>query len=110
MNSQEPSKEFISVDLTIHIFSVSATLVGVCLTVIGLFHLGKRISHIQTYGQEFLAVNALLFLSSCILAYFALIKRRYARHRLLEKSAERVFFMGLVFMVIICGLIVYELI
>lgn len=110
MNSQEPSKEFISVDLTIHIFSVSATLVGVCLTVIGLFHISKRISHIQTYGQEFLAVNASIFLLSCILAYFALIKRKYTKQRLLEKSAERVFFMGLFFMVIICGLIVYEFI
>ena len=110
MSLREPSKEFIETDITIHIFSVSATLVGVCLTVIGLFHISKRISNIQTYGQEFLSVNALLFLISCVFAYFALIKRKHRRHHLLEKAAERVFFVALSFMVMICGLIVYELI
>lgn len=110
MSLQEPSKELIEVDITIHIFSVSATLVGVCLTVIGLFHISKRISHIQTYGQEILSVNALLFLLSCIFAYFALIKRKHRRHHLLEKAAERVFFVALTFMVFICGMIVYEFI
>jgi hypothetical protein len=110
MSLQEPSKEFIEVDITIHIFSVSATLVGVCLTVIGLFHISKRISHIQTYGQEILSVNALLFLFSCIFAYFALSKRRQKRYHLLEKTAERIFFVALTFMVLICGMIVYEFI
>lgn len=110
MSLQGPSKEFIEADLTIHIFSVSATLVGVCLTVIGLFHISKRISNIQTYGQEFLSVNALLFLASCVFAYLALTKRKNGRHHLLEKAAEKVFFVALTFMVIICGLIVYEFI
>ena len=110
MSLREPSKEFIEADIIIHIFSVSATLVGVCLTVIGLFHISKRISNIQTYGQEFLSVNALLFLFSCILAYFSLIKRKNGQHHLLEKASERVFFVALSFMVIICGLIVYEFI
>ena len=110
MSMQEPSKEFIETDITIHIFSVSATLVGVCLTVIGLFHISKRISNIQTYGQDFLSVNALLFLISCVFAYFALIKRKHRRHHLLEKAAERVFFIALSFMVMICVLIVYEFI
>jgi putative copper export protein len=110
MSLQEPSNEFIETDITIHIFSVSATLVGVCLTVIGLFHISKRISNMQTYGQEFLSVNALLFLLSCVFAYFALIKRKHKRHHLFEKTAERVFFVALSFMVMICGLIVYEFI
>jgi hypothetical protein len=51
-----------------------------------------------------------LFLMSCVFAYFALIKRKHKRHHLLEKTAERVFFVALSFMVMICGLIVYELI
>ena len=108
MSLQEPSKEYIETDITIHIFSVSATLVGVCLTVIGLFHISKRISNIQTYGQDFLSVNALLFLISCVFAYFALIKKRHKLHHLLVKASERVFFVALTFMVLICGLIVYE--
>ena len=110
MSLQEPSKEYIETYIIIHIFSVSATLVGVCLTVIGLFHISKRISHIQTYGQDFLSVNALLFLVSCVFSYFALIKRKHKRHHLLETVAERVFFIALAFMVLICGLIVYEFI
>ena len=110
MSFQEPSKEFIDVDITIHIFSVSATLVGACLTVIGLFHISKRISHIQSYGQEILSLDALMFLFSCVFSYFALIKRKDKRHHLLEKAAERIFFVALTFMVLICGLIVYEFI
>jgi hypothetical protein len=110
MSSRDPSRETIEVDLTIHVFSASATLVGVCLTVIGLFTISKRMSPIKTYGQDFLAVDSFLFLSSCIIAYIALTRRNRARMHFLEKSAERLFFLALSFMVVICGLIVYEFI
>ena len=110
MSQQEPSKEFVEVDITIHVFSVSATMVGVCLTVIGLFFISRRLSHVKSFGEKMLALDALLFLASCILSYTALRARKRGRQHRLERIAEEVFFTGLAFMAIICVFIVYELI
>lgn len=104
--SLEPSKEFVEFDLSIHIFTVSATLVGVCLTVIGIMkHLDRRARH---YGPELLAFDALLFLTCCILSYLGL-KSRLGRHkRFWTNIADNLFVGALCLMVLICGLIVYE--
>ena len=108
--SQEPSQAFVELDLTIHVFTVSATLVGVCLTVIGIMrHLGGAL--VSHYGQELLALDAFLFLFSCILAYAALKTRGYPkRKRWLIAIADNMFIFSLSLMALICGLIVYEII
>ena len=105
----EPSREAINVDITIHVFTVSATLVGVCLTVIGIFIMSRRLSHVRSMGELLLAFDALIFLTSCILSYSALKIRRNGRWHRLERLGEEVFFAALVFMVFICGFIIYEL-
>lgn len=107
---QEPSRAFVELDLTIHVFTVSATLVGVCLTVIGIMrHLGgARASH---YGQELLALDAFLFLICCILSYSALKTRNnFKRKSLFANIADYLFIVALSLMAIICGLIVYEVV
>lgn len=108
--SQEPSKAFVEFDLTIHIFTVSATLVGACLTVIGIMrHLGgAKVSH---YGQELLALDAFLFLICCIFSYAALKTRKHLdKKNLITNMADYLFIIALSLMAIICGLIVYEVI
>jgi hypothetical protein len=108
--SQEPSKAFVEFDLTIHVFTVSATLVGVCLTVIGIMrHLGgARVSH---YGQEVLALDAFLFLICCILSYICLKMRDKPKRKIfLAAVADNLFICALSLMAVICGLIVYEII
>lgn len=108
--SQEPSKAFVELDLTIHIFTVSATLVGVCLTVIGIMrHLGGvRASH---YGQELIAIDAFLFLICCIFSYAILKIRNHVKRKIqLTIVADYLFIIALSLMVVICGLIVYEII
>lgn len=95
-------------DLTLHIFTVSATLVGVCLTVIGIFIMSKRLSHIRSLGEDLLAFDALFFLTACILSYLSLRLRRKQRQHLIERLAEEVFLAGLVFMGFICFFIIYE--
>ena len=57
MHYPEPSKDYTETDLTIHIFSVSAALVGVCLTVIGIFVISHRLSHVRSFGEKLLAVQ-----------------------------------------------------
>jgi len=108
MNLREP--DYKETDLTIHIFSVSAALVGVCLTVIGIFLVSRRLSPVRSIGEELLAVDALIFLASCILSYISLKMRKKRRQHLLEKIAEEVFFLALIMMACISFLIVYELV
>jgi hypothetical protein len=105
----DPSRESIEVDITIHVFTVSATLVGVCLTVIGIFIMSHRLVHVKSFGEVLLALDAFLFLGACILSYSALRMRRKGRRHRLERLAEEVFFAALTFMVFICGFIIFEL-
>jgi hypothetical protein len=95
--------------LDIHIMTVSATLVGVCLTVIGIYRISNKLDAVNRLGDEFLALDALGFLASCLLSYFALRAREKQRQKILEKFADRIFLASLSFMVIIGVLIVYEL-
>ncbi len=107
---RKPSADFVEFDIIIHIFSISATLVGVCLTVIGIFNVTRRLSHIKSYGEELLALDALLFLATCIHSYIALRNRRQERKHRFEHITEQMFFAALVLMAFICVFIVFELI
>jgi hypothetical protein len=108
MYHQEPTKDYVETDLTIHIFSVSAALVGVCLTVVGIFLISHRLTNVKSIGEKLLAIDALIFLISCILSYLSLKIRKKRRQHLLERIAEEVFLLGLAMMACICFLIVYE--
>lgn len=95
-------------DISVHIFSASAAMVGVCLTVIGIFQIG-RLQEIGSISDNVLAINALVFLTSCILAYVALRSRDNARRHFLERLADIIFIVGLCLMAIVCFLVAYEL-
>jgi len=105
----ETASETAARELSGHIFSVSAGLVGVCLTVIGLFRLFAA-TRARSWADNLLAMDALAFLFSCLLAYLALRARAAARRRRLERLADSVFLLGLAVMVLIGGLVAYELI
>ena len=108
--SEKQMEQELEVDLCLLIFSVSAALLGVCLTVLGIFKLLTQIRELQTYGDELLAVDAVLFLISCLLSYWALRTRRKGRIHGLELIADVVFLTALCLMAIICGLITYALV
>ncbi|MCY7347934.1 MAG: hypothetical protein LH614_17180 [Pyrinomonadaceae bacterium] len=95
-------------DISIHIFSASAAMVGVCLTVIGIFQIGK-LQNIGSISDNLLAVDALAFLSSCILSYIALRTRTQKRRYRIERIADLIFIGGLCLMAIVCFLVAYEL-
>ena len=97
-------------DISIHIFSVSAALVGVCLTVISVVRVVITTTKINTVADDILAANALLFLTSCLLAYSAMRSRTEKRMRLVERAADTVFIIGLLLMAIVCALITYAVI
>ncbi|MEO7433048.1 MAG: hypothetical protein ABIV12_13325 [Dokdonella sp.] len=55
-------------DLCLHIFTASAALVGVCLTVIGLIRIVVTTTKVGTIADDLLAADATLFMLSCLLA------------------------------------------
>ena len=97
-------------DISVHIFTASAAMVGVCLTVIGLFRLTSKLKSIVSFGDELLAIDCVVFLASCILAYLALRTRRRQRKYRIEQAADIIFLIGLCSMALICALIAYELV
>src|SRR4029077_1449263 len=96
-------------DISIHIFTVSSAMVGVCLTVIGLIRVVITLGRADTLADDFLAGDALLFLTSCLLSYWALRSRSLRRMHRLEKIADGIFILAMIGMVIICALITYTI-
>ncbi len=97
-------------DLCIHIFTASAAMVGVCLTVIGLIRVVLSFHGGRTIADDILALDALLFLLSCLLSYFSLRTRSTRRMYIVERLADGIFLTGLVLMAFVCGLIVFEMV
>ena len=95
-------------DLSGHIFSVSAGLVGVCLTVIGLFRLFRKAGEVASVADNLIAIDALVFLFACLSAYLALRTTEERSWRRLERIADSLFLFGLAAMVVISALIAYE--
>ncbi|HJT96917.1 MAG TPA: hypothetical protein VJ696_01260 [Rhodanobacteraceae bacterium] len=102
-------KQALEADISIHIFTASAALVGVCLTVIGLIHVVVVTMKVDTIADDLLAADALLFLASCLLSYWALRTRSAKRMYRVERAADAIFIAGLLLMTAICGVIVYAI-
>ena len=58
--------------IAVHIFTVSAGLVGACLTVIGLFRVIFKLKAIDSVATRLLAMDAMGFMLACLTAYLAL--------------------------------------
>lgn len=102
------SKAPLEEDISVHIFTTSATMVGVCLTVIGLFRVILQLRSIGTWADDLLSIDAMLFLSACGLAYWALRTRSVMRRHLAEKIADVIFLLALTLMTAVCALITYS--
>jgi len=102
-------KNYLEQDICIHIFTVSSAMVGVCLTVIGLIRVVVTLGKADTLVDDCLAVDALLFLTSCLLSYWALRSRGLRRMHRLERIADGIFIFAMIGMVAICALITYSI-
>lgn len=96
-------------ELNVHIFSVSAQLVGLCLTVIGLFRVIAQLKSIDSIADNLLSLDAMLFLGACVFAYASLRSRAARRRRNLERVADVCFGTALVLMTAVCSLIAWTL-
>ena len=84
-------------------------MVGVCLTVIGIIRIVISIRKADTLADDLLAVDAVLFLASCLSSYLALRTRSTHRLHHLERFADVTFIVALVAMVLVCAFITYAI-
>jgi hypothetical protein len=96
-------------DICIHIFTVSSAMVGVCLTVIGLIRVVITLGKADTVADDLLAVDAMLFLASCLLSYAALRSRGLRRMHHIERAADGIFIAAMIVMAAICSVITYAM-
>ena len=96
-------------DLCIHIFGVSAGMVGVCVTVIGILRVAFTLNKVNTLADDLLAWDALLFLFACVASYWALRTRSTQRMHQVEHVADLLFLIGLAGMVGVCLMLTYTL-
>ncbi len=108
-NRHHDANTHLEQDICIHIFTVSSAMVGVCLTVIGLIRVVITLGRADTLADDLLAGDALLFLISCLLSYWALRSRSLRRMHRLEKIADGIFILAMIGMVIVCALITYTI-
>lgn len=108
-NRHPDSDTHLEQDISIHIFTVSSAMVGVCLTVIGLIRVVITLGRADTLADDLLAGDALLFLISCLLSYWALRSRSARRMHRLEKIADGIFILAMIGMVIVCAMITYTI-
>ncbi|MES2052973.1 MULTISPECIES: hypothetical protein [Polaromonas] len=78
--------------LSAHILPASATMIGVCMTVLSIGHLGPG-SELHMLVDKVLAVDALVFLASALLSFMSMRTQRFANK--FEARAELVFITGL---------------
>lgn len=95
--------------LTLHIFTVSAAMVGVCLTGIGLFHAYIREPSTSKLADDFLALDASLFAVACCLSFLSFRARLRRLRRRLRWVADWLFLAGLALMVAVCLILTYDL-
>src|SRR5260370_4893786 len=95
-NRHHDANTHLEQDICIHIFTVSSAMVGVCLIVIRLIRVVITLGKADTFADDCLAVDALMFLTSCLLSYLAVRSRGLRRMHRLERIADAVFIFAMI--------------
>jgi hypothetical protein len=108
MNMRPDTNE---IQLSHHILPSASTMLGVCLTGIGLVKVAE--AHIgPSHVDEYLSLNSICFLISCICSYSSIRRNNHGtitRNRL-EQIADVFFIIGLVVMTVVSVTFAYELV
>ena len=96
-------------NLIMHVFTISAGMVGVCLTGIGLLRVIVVQTRIATIGDDLIALDAILFMSCCLLSFWSFKMRSGTRQRILRWIIDGLFVIALILMVAVCSVIAYAI-
>lgn len=86
---------------------ISAAMVGVCLTGVGLLRVAIAVDSKTTLADDLLSLDAVIFLVATLVSYFAL--RTSARSHRLEQIADVAFIIAMVLLTVACPLITYSI-
>lgn len=101
--------EEIETSISVDVFSVSAAMVGVCLTVIQLIQMNPEQKG-NTVVDEILAFDAIVFMGACVVSFLALKSKRRSRvKKILENISDGSFLLAISTMVVAITLVVYTL-
>lgn len=89
------------------ICTISAAMVGVCLTGIGLLHVALSFRRTNTFADDLLSIDAILFLIATLSSYFALRVDSDVRLHRLERTADVAFIVAMVLLATVCFFITY---
>ncbi len=103
----DPETPSLDDDICVHIFSVSATMVGVCLTVIGIIQVIITLHQKDLIIDDLVTVNMMFYLVSAFCSYWSLRTHRTRRGRMMMRIADAVFLIALVFTAVNAGIITW---
>ena len=86
---------------------ISAGMIGVCMTTIGLIRVAITINKIDTLADDLLALDAVVFLIAMMTSYLALRTTPARRLYWLEEVADKTFILGIIGMVAACIFVTY---
>ncbi|MGA0588395.1 hypothetical protein ACO2Q2_14900 [Dyella sp. KRB-257] len=109
MTESKPSNRLLDHDLCVHIFTASAGMVGVCLTVIGIIRVVISLRKADLFVDDLLAGDAILYLIACLLSYWALRTRNLKRNHRVERVADVIFLVALTLTAISAGMITWAI-
>lgn len=89
------------------VFAVCASMVGVCLTAIGLIRIVERVGMLRTLSRVVLAVDAVVFLAGALLSFAALRELVAGRSSRFVSLADAAMLLGLVGIVVVCFILVF---
>jgi hypothetical protein len=107
--NKTPRRTTLDRDICVHIFSASAAMVGVCIMVIGILRVVITIRRTDLIGDDLLALNAMLYLATCLLSYWALRTRSVQRNHALERISDTLFLVALTLTTLNAGFITWAM-
>lgn len=88
---------------------IAAGMVGVCLTGIGLLHVGLVHGRRAGVADDMLAVDSLLFLVATLASYMSLRSLAQRRLHAMERVADAAFIAAMLMLTVACFVITYAL-
>ncbi|MDQ1117845.1 hypothetical protein EA658_12910 [Pseudoxanthomonas winnipegensis] len=90
----DPARSKLDEKICALICPISAAMVGVCLTGVGLLHVAAAVNQKATLADDLLAWDAVIFLIATLVSYFGL--RTGTRNHRLEQVADVAFIVAMV--------------
>ena len=97
-------------DIYLHVSEVSVAMIGVCLTGVSILNVEQDINDVNTYVDDLLAIDAFVFLTAYLISYWVVrvMTKNDRNMQKIGKIANAIFLIGMIFMAIVCGCIVFQ--